>query len=296
MRLARRIVALSLLAVAGCGSEDEDGRLQVVATTTQAADIARHVGGQGVSVHGLLRPDADPHGYEPRPSDARRLAAAGLVVRSGGEVDEWLDDVVAGAGGDASEVTLIDSVETIEEDPHWWHDPLNGAVAAEALGRALGRADPSGRAGYARRARAYAARLQALGSRIAACMASVPAARRKIVTTHDSLAYFARRYDIEVVGALIPSNSSQAQPSARDTRRLIDQIKRERVKAIFPESSLDPDLERAVAREAGAAVGDPLWADSLGPRGSRGASYEGALEANADALVKGMSGGTRERC
>ena len=119
----------------------------------------------------------------------------------------------------------------------------------------------------------------------------MPPAKRKIVTTHDALGYFARRYGVEVVGAVIPSLSTQAQASAGDVQRLVDQIRREGVEAIFPESSVNPDIEKAIAREAGASIGDPLYADSLGPKGSPGETYTGALAADASALVRGMSGG-----
>ena len=278
------------LAAGGCGGDagSSGAALTVVATTTQAGDLVRAIGGGRLEVRQLLRPSSDPHGYEPRPSDARALADADLVVRSGGELDEWLEGLVKSAGGKAPTVNLIDSVRTIdrpsgEVDPHWWQDPRNGERAAAAVGRALGRRDPGGRGRYARSAAAYARRLRKLDAEIAACMAAVPDRQRKLVTTHDALGYFARRYDVELVGALIPSLSSQAQPSARQTERLVHQIEREGVKAVFPESSLNPKLERAVARETGARVGDPLWADSLGPPGSSGATYTGSLAANARA-------------
>jgi ABC-type Zn uptake system ZnuABC Zn-binding protein ZnuA len=119
----------------------------------------------------------------------------------------------------------------------------------------------------------------------------VPVDQRKLITTHDSFGYFARRYDIEVVGALIPSLSTQAQPSAKDVQALVEQIRAEDVNAIFPESSLNPRLERAVAREAGAEVGGALWADALGPEGSDGATYVDAMAADVATLVEGFSGG-----
>jgi ABC-type Zn uptake system ZnuABC Zn-binding protein ZnuA len=215
---------MAAIALAGCGEDDgaSPGSVEVVATTTQAAEIARVVGDDRAEVTGLLQPNSDAHGYEPRPSDAQAVATADLVVRSGGEVDEWLDE-------------------------------------------------------------------------IARCIERLPAARRKLVTTHDALGYYASRYGLELVGALIPSLSSQAQPSAGDTQELVDQIRSEGVEAIFPESSLDPELEDAVAREAGADVGAALYADALGPDGSPGATYAGSLAANTAAIVEGLSGG-RLRC
>ena len=259
-----------------------------------------NVGGERVDVERVLEPGADPHGYEPRPSDAAAAAKAAVVFRSGGEPDAWLGDLLENAGADTPVVDLIGSVRTIEDDagdidPHWWQDPRNAIAAVNAIRDALIRADPDGRAGYERRARAYGERLRALDREIARCMARVPVDERKLVTTHDSLAYFADRYGIEVLGSVLPSLSTQAQPSARDIERLVQQVEDEGVRAVFPESGASERLERALAREAGAEVGAPLFSDSLGDDGSGGATYIDALEANASALAEGMSGG-RVRC
>jgi ABC-type Zn uptake system ZnuABC Zn-binding protein ZnuA len=292
--------ALSLLVGVGCGDDDAGGgdgsEVTAVATTTQVTDLVRNVGGDRVTVDGILPANADPHEYEPRPSDAAALAKADVVFKSGGDLDEWLDEVVDSAGGDATEITLIDSVETIqgdgETDPHWWQNPRNAILAVEAIRDALIDADPGGRAGYERRTAAYVAKLRALDSEIAGCMAEVPAAKRKLVTTHDALGYFADRYGIEVIGAVIPSLSTQAQPSAKDVNRLVDQIEQEGVEAIFPEAGINRKLEQAISREAGAEVGGELWADTLGPAGSSGATYLEAMRSNARTLAQGMSGGS----
>ncbi|MEX2196814.1 MAG: metal ABC transporter substrate-binding protein [Thermoleophilaceae bacterium] len=297
---ARLLLTAAVLALgaAGCGSDDDGasdagGGLRAVATTTHAADLLANLGGERVDVHTLLTPTSDPHEYEPRPSDARAVAEAALVVRSGGDLDEWLGDVVENAGGDAEVLTLMNRVRTRGDDPHWWQDPRNAVLAVEAIGAALAEADPEGAAEYRRSVAAYARRIESLDADIAACMAAIPGGRRKLVTTHDSYGYFAARYDIEVVGAVIPSLSSQARPSAGDTAALVRQIREEDVAVIFPESALDPRLERAVADEAGAEVGESLYADSLGPEGSEGDTYLGALAHDAKALARGFTGGAR---
>jgi len=292
-----RILLVSLLILlaafaAACGSDNgsRDG-VTVVATTTEVADLVRQVGGSRVNVEGMLRPGGDPHDYEPRPSDVAAVADATVVFRSGGEVDQWLNDVIDNAGGDAEVVSLIDSVKRLDDDPHWWQDATNGVRAVEAIRAELTKADPAGRATFARNAERTIGTLERLDRQITACVDRVPPAKRKIVTTHDALGYFAQRYGVEVVGAVIPSLSTQAQASAGDVQELVEQIRREGVEAIFPESSVNPDIERAIAREAGANIGDSLYADSLGPKGSPGETYTGALAADAAALVRGMSGG-----
>lgn len=293
----RRMLALVLAMVAavaiGCGDDSASrGGVTVVATTTQAADLVRQVGGTRVNVEGMLRPGGDPHDYEPRPSDVAAVADATVVFRSGGEVDSWLNDVIDNAGGDTQVVSLVDSVRHLDDDPHWWQDPTNGVRAVEAIRAELTKAAPGGRAAFARNAERTVRTLRGLDRQITACVERVPRAKRKIVTTHDALGYFARRYGVKVVGAVIPSLSTQAQASAGDVQRLVEQIRHEGVEAVFPESSVNPDIELAIAREAGASIGDSLYADSLGPEGSAGETYAGALAADAAALVRGMSGGS----
>ena len=309
-------VLLAVATLAACGSDDtaSGDRVAVVATTTQAADLVANVGGDRVEVDRLLEPNSDPHDYEPRPSDAEAVAGAAVVVRSGGDLDEWLDDVIESAAADPEVLTLIDHVETMEggvhagehageeehardeghagdeADPHWWHDPRNAVRAVAAIRDALVAADPGGRATYDANARAYTREIRSLDRAVAGCFAAIPAERRKLVTTHDALGYFAARYDIEAIGSVLDSLSTQAQPSAGDTQELIEQIRAEGVEVIFAESSVHPRLERAIADEAGARVGEPLWADTLGPPGSSGDTYLKSIAANADAIARGFGG------
>jgi len=294
---ARLLLALAILIVpvvaAGCGArpgdEGGDGEVRVVATTTQVADMVRSVS-PGAFVTQILQPNSDPHDYEPRPSDARAIEQADVVFRSGGEVDEWMDELIEANGGNARVVDLSKSVRLRGDDPHWWQDPHNAARAVGAIGSALTNAT-----GRRQGTGAYTERLRALDRRVAACIDRLPPAQRRLVTSHDALGYYTDRYGLEVVGAVIPSLSTQAQPSSRAVNRLVDRIRSERVAAIFPESSLNPKIEKAVARESGAKVGGDLWADTLGPKGSSGATYIGSIEDNTDTIVRGLSGG-RERC
>jgi ABC-type Zn uptake system ZnuABC Zn-binding protein ZnuA len=265
----------------------------VVATTTQAAVLARAVAGDRGVVGGVLSPNSDPHDSVVRPGAVTAVARAALVVRWGGDVDEWLGGALDSAGADAPVVDLLDRVGAEGGDPHWWQDPRRAQVAVEAIGDALAKADPPGAAAYGANARRAARRIGALDGRVRACLDQIPPEARVLVTTHDALGYYARRYGLRVAGTVIPSLSTQAQASAGELSELVDTIRRERVKAIFAESSVNASVEDAIAQETGASVGRPLWADSLGPEGSTGATYEGSIRANTAAIVEGLSGGAK---
>jgi len=290
---AAAAVALALGACGSSGSGAADGRLKVVATTTQLADFTREVGGDRVDLTQLLRPNTDPHEYEPRPRDVLDVAKADVVVRNGGEIDAWLGNVVEQAGGAATVVDAGAGRPYAADEPHWWHDPRNAEYAVGRIRAALTRADPADGPVFARRADAYLRRLRTLDAGIARCMASVPPAERVMVTDHDAFGAFAARYGVTVVGAVIPARTTQAQPSAGELSRLAKVIRREHVRAVFPETSVNARLAQAIARQTGASARYDLYGDSLGPKGSDGATYVASEIHNADAMLRGFTGGAR---
>lgn len=304
--IAAMVAALALLAGCGGGSgEAAEGQVKAIATTTQVGDFVRQVGGEAVEVEQILQPNSDPHDYEPRPSDVEAVAAAELVFVSGRGLDDWAEELVSDSGGDAQIVDLgaagpirlagegQEHEDESELDPHWWHDPRNVEAAVAAIENALTVADPSHQAELARNADAYVAQLKALDAGIVRCIDSVPASQRKLVTDHDAFGYFANRYGIEVVGTVIPSQTTQAQPSAKDLSELAKTIEAENVKAVFPESSLSANVVEAIARQTGASADYTLYGDTLGPAGSSGDTYLRMEEANADAVIRGFTGGSR---
>jgi len=309
--------ALVVLGLGGCGTGDDgdDGRLRVVVTTTQLGDLVREVGGDAVDVHQILQPGSDPHEYEPRPTDVAETARAKLVLASGLGLDGWVDDVAKQSGTDAPVVRVGDDVPTIlagegadehenhaaedrhdhegGDDPHWWHDPRNVVAATTTVRDALIRADPDAAPAIRRTAAAYRAEVQALDAGIRRCMATVSAGERTLVTSHDAFGYAVRRYDVRFVGAVIPSQTTQAQASAGDVQRLAALVRREGVRAIFPESSVNPKLAEALAKETGVRSDLRLYGDTLGDADTDGATYLGMERHNADAMVRGFTGGAR---
>lgn len=289
----RRILPLLLLVLAGCGTQtpaSTGGDLGVVATTTQATSLVTAVMcGDGPAScangpAGLLEGEVDPHDYELRPEDVERLAGADLIVRSGGEIDAWLQEAVEAAGTDAPVVDLLGAVGG--EDPHWWTEPDAAERAVEAIRDALVKADPGRGQVYRTNASEYLERLGELDEAIAGCVDRVPPAQRKIVTTHDALERFAARYGVEVIGTVIPSRSTAGQASSGQVARLVRDIRAAGATAVFSDAFVPRDVERAIAEQAGARLGRPLYVDSL-----REESYLSATARNAEALVDGMSGG-----
>jgi len=287
-------MAVVVLAAAGCTqtaiAKPPPGTIAVVATTTQMQDLVRNVGGGRVHVVGILRPNVDPHDFEPTPSTVVALTGAKLVVESGVGLDAWADQLVASAGTSAPVFDAAAGLPIRGDDPHWWGDPTLVERAAAALARRLGEVDPGHRAAYARNGARYIRQVARMDAENRRLVATVPPADRKLVTNHDAFGYLAAHYGIRVVGSVFPALSTAAQPSAQDVASLIGRIRAQHVRAIFTESSLDPTLERQIAAEAGVHVYANLYGDTLGPPGSPGATYLEMERWNVRAMVAGFLG------
>lgn len=292
------------LTLAACGNDSGSsgkGKLDVVATTTEVGDWVRQVGGDFVDVHQILKPSSDPHEYELRPADVEAAADADVVFQSGAGLDPWTRELVDKAGGSPEVVDLSNTVAHPllgadgKPDPHWWHDPTNVQSAVRTIGNTIGRAAPKHREKFRLNADVYRTKLGLLDRAIEASVTDLPRSERKLVTDHDAFGYFARRYGLKVVGALIPSQTTEAQASAGELADLVHLIRREHVRAVFPERDVSPKLAEAVARETGASADLKLYSDSLGPAGSDGETYEDMEITNACTIVRGLSGG-KLRC
>jgi len=295
----RLLVALSLFApilAFACGGDGGDSRLRVVATTTQIGDFARQVGGERIALTVLLKPNQDAHDFEPQPSQVRALERADLVLRNGIGLDAFVEKALRASDADVVVVTQGVSLraadaagdEAAGRDPHVWFSVANARRMVENIRDALAAADAANAAHYSESASAYLARLEELEGEIEAQVATIPAACRKLVTNHDVLGYYADAYGFEIVGAVIPSVSTEARASAADVAGIVRKIRAEGVTAIFAEASANPDLIRQVGREAGVKVVDDLYGDSLGPAGSDGATYVEMMRSNTRKIVEAL--------
>jgi zinc/manganese transport system substrate-binding protein len=267
----------------------------VVATTVQITALAREVGGDLINLHGVIPPGADPHAFEPTASDLTAIEDADVILRHGIGLDDWLDGTLA-ASKDAA-VTLVTQGIALRqgeeggeevEDPHVWHDPDNAKIMVQNIAGAMARADPSNRDAYEANSETYQAKLDDTKKQVQAIINEIPASSRKLVTNHDAFGYFARAFGLEIVGAVIPSLSTEAEPSASDTAKLLDTIKAEHVKAIFAESSVNPSLARTLASDAGVQIVDDLYGDSLGEPGSGADTVDGMLLFNARKIAEAL--------
>lgn len=285
---------------AACGGDDAGGDgVRVVATTTQIGALVREVAGDRVQLTVLLAAGADAHDYEPSPQDSRTIRQADLVLKNGIGLDDWLDDVVKNSGTKARVVVATEGIEPIEGeahddhghdhgegDPHVWHDPENVKVMAKNIAEALADVDDVNAATYRANAEAYAKKLDDVDREIMALFAPIPPAQRKVVTNHESLNYFARRYQLEIIGAIIPGTAKEAQPSAQDLAKLTDLIRSEGVKAVLAEAEIDPKVAEQLAKDTGVRVVTGVYADSLGPAGSGADTIDGMLLHNARLIAE----------
>jgi len=279
----------------GAGGDDAGGTLQVVATTTQVADLAGNVGGDRVQVTSLLKPGVDAHDYEPSPADIDAIARADLVLQNGVGLEEWLDDTIESSGFtgpvvDTSQGVRLRQVDG-ESDPHIWQDPRNAERMAANVERGLAAAEPAAAASFEANLASYTAQLRALDAEVERQLGSL--ANKKVVTNHDAFGYYLDRYGLELVGSVIPSFDTSAELSGRDIRDLVAKIRATKVKAVFSESSLPPKAAETIAAEAGVKVvvgEDALYGDALGPPGSDGDTYLKMIRHNTATIVSNLSG------
>ena len=273
--------------------------VRVVTSISILADMVENVGGDHVTVTSLVGPDGDAHAFEPSPANAKALAEAQLVVVNGLGLEGWLDRLVAASGYKGPVVVATAGIEPhrMEEDgeeatdPHAWQDLADGAVYVRNIAQGLTATDPAHAVDYGARAKAYAQQLAATDAWVREELAKVPVAQRRVVSSHDAFGYFAAAYGVTFVA---PQGIAEtAEPSAADLRRLIDQIRQEKIKVLFLENALSPRLIEQIAQETGATVGGTLYADALSPEGGPADSYLGLFRHNVPLLRDAMlaSGG-----
>lgn len=277
--------------------------VEVVTSFSILGDFIRQVGGERVTVHALVGSDGDTHAFQARPSDARRIGSATLVVANGLGFDDWLIRL-ARSGGYRGEVAIASKgVSTMEMagdahddshghdrhavDPHAWQDAGNAQRYVSNIAEALAAADPAGAASYRANADRYRAALKALDAEVRAAIATLPAERRKVVSSHDAFGYFARAYGLRFLAPVGVSNN--AEPTAQGVARLIRQLKAEKAPAVFMENIADPRLIERIRSESGARIGGTLYSDALSAPDGPAPDYLTLMRHNTRSLVEALA-------
>jgi len=269
-------------------------KIRAIATISIIGDVVKNVAGDAVNLVVLVGPNGDAHEYEPIPADSVNLAKADIIFENGLHLEHWLDKLYSASGSKAKRIIVSQGVlprifedNPQEIDPHAWQDVTNVILYAQNVRDALMAIDPANKDKYFANTKDYIQKLQALDAWVKTEIAAIPVDKRKLVTNHDALGYFAGHYGFKIIGAVIPSATTEAaDPSAKQTVDLLNIIKSNSVHAIFSENMANPKLAQTLSKEAGVQVGPELYTDALGSSHSDGETYLKMIQHNVKIFVE----------
>ncbi len=277
---------------------------RIVATFSLLADIARQLAPKAATVESLVGPDADTHVFEPSPADARRLAQAEVIVVNGLGFEGWIDRLIKVSGSKAAVAVASAGIVPLKRvasdqahrgraqedtigDPHAWQDLRLGRQYAINVSLALAQRWPQHQTEVLTRTKDYLQRVDQLDQQMRDGFNAIPREQRRVITSHDAFAYLGAAYGIDFLAA--QGWNTQGEPSAAGMARLIKQIRREGVRALFVENISDPRLVERIAKEAGAKLGGTLYSDALSKPGGPASTYLDMMAHNAKTLMLAMT-------
>ncbi|MGK9262929.1 metal ABC transporter substrate-binding protein [Sinorhizobium meliloti] len=319
----------SLITLGGFASSASAADLKVVASFSIIADFARNVGGDLVEISTLVGPDGDAHVYEPRPADAAALEGADVVLVNGLQFEGFMSRLIEASGTKASAVEVskgIEPLKTAEEehhhedeahaeseqdraggekaeaghdhgheghhhgefDPHAWQSIHNAEIYVKNIADAFCEADKAGCATYRANSEAYVAKLGELEAEVKAAIEAVPADKRTVITSHDAFGYFEHEYGLNFIAP--EGISTEAEASAADVAKLIDQVKHDKASAIFLENITNPRLIEQISTETGIKIGGTLYSDALSKSDGPAATYIDMFRYNVNTMKAAILG------
>jgi len=297
----RTMIAIACAALLPAAPASAQDKLHVIASFSILGDLVKNVGGERVQVGTLVGPNGNAHVYAPSPGDAKSVADAKLVFVNGLGFEGWLERLVKASGTKAPIIVATKGIKPRERaaerghdhdhgtaDPHAWQSIANAKVYVANIRDALIAADPAGKDVYAANAAAYLARLDALEQEVKDTIARIPAERRRLITSHDAFGYFEDAYGIDFIAP--QGVSTEAEASARDIARIITQVRKQKITAVFLENVSDPRLVRQIASETGAKIGGTLYSDALTDEKGDAASYVEMIRHNLKQLAAALVG------
>jgi len=299
----RHVIALTAAAAAvtaglvpGRGQNRVQDRPRAVATFSILGDFARNVGGEQVELATLVGPNGDVHVFAPTPGDVKTIAAADIVFVNGLGLEGWIDRLIAASATRALVVVASWGItprsgtraqDRGASDPHAWQSVANAKLYVGNIRDGLIAIDAAEKKIFEANANTYLAKLDALDGEIRAAIEAIPSARRKVITAHSAFGYFGDAYGIEFIAP--EGLSTEAEPSARDIAKLIEQIRRENVPALFLENVADSRLLQRIGAETGVRIGGRLYSDALSPPDGPAASYIEMMRSNLRELTRSLT-------
>jgi zinc/manganese transport system substrate-binding protein len=300
------LLAGSAVAILTSGAE---AKIKAVASFSIIGDLVAKVGGDAFELDVIVGPSTDPHAYEPKPHDAKKIAAADVFFTNGLGFDSWAGRLYKASGSDAKLIDLTEAIasdlrqtshgddrdrdnqhEHSQYDPHVWQDPRNAEGFVKVIADHLCRLDSQNCDQFESNALAYARDLKSVDAEIKAAISEIPAERRIVITSHDAFGYFADAYGVTF---LAPEGiSTDAEASARDVAVLIKQIRKAGAAALFTETITDPRLLQQIADETGLSIGGELYSDALSDETGPAATYIDMMRHNSRILAKAMKEAT----
>ena len=314
LKSLRRVALMSVMTLSpvGLAAAQADG-LDVVASFSIIGDFAKNVGGDRIHLTTIVGADGDAHVYEPTPADASAVAKANVVLVNGLHFEGFLQRLVEASGTTATVVELTKGVTPIEFkpefaeedegeaaaaagethdhgniDPHAFQSIANAKIYVANIADAFCAADAAGCDGYKANAAAYTQKLDALEGEVKDAIASIPADKRTVITSHDAFGYFEHEYGLTFRAP--EGISTEAEPSAADVAKLIDQVKQEKAAAIFVENITNTRLIEQIASETGLKVGGTLYSDALSPADGPAATYIDLMKNNITTIKGAILG------
>ncbi|WP_029004823.1 metal ABC transporter substrate-binding protein [Azorhizobium doebereinerae] len=294
-----------------------DAKLPVVASFSILGDFVKNVGGDRIALATIVGPNADTHVYQPTPNDAKKLAVAKVIFVNGLGFEGWMDRLVKASGTKATVVVATTGITPRERtkdepqdaedapkgktgtgkageahdhghiDPHAWQSVANAKIYVANIRDGLIAADPAGKDVYTANAAAYTAKLDAVEAEVKAAIGAIPAAQRRIITSHDAFGYFGDAYGLKL---LAPEGvSTESEASAKDVGKIIRQIKAQNIPAVFLENVTNPRLMDRIAKESNAIVGGTLYSDALSDDKGQAASYIDMMRYNIRQLAGALT-------
>jgi zinc/manganese transport system substrate-binding protein len=299
MSTRRNVLLLAgLAAVLSATPALAQGKIKAVASFSILGDLVKNVGGDRVDVATLVGPNGDAHVFSPTPADARTLGAAKVVFVNGLGLEGWMTRLIKASGTKAPMVVASLGIKPLKMededhpgkeviDPHAWQSIANAKIYVANIRAALSKVDPAGASAYASNAKAYLARLDALEKEARAAIAKIPTDHRRIITSHDAFGYFRAAYGMEFISP--EGVSTDAEPSAKDVAKIIGQIRKQKIPAVFMENITDPRMMQQIAKESGAKIGGTLYSDALSEPNGPAGSYIDMMRNNIREFSKALT-------